>query len=65
MADWEVYPRVAAAVARAAHDEGLARAWPGDDAAVLAMARGRIAGSRSLLGALVASGSIPPWPDAG
>ena len=29
MADWEIYPRIAAATAEAAHHEGLAALWPG------------------------------------
>jgi len=61
MADWEVYPRVATATAKAAHEEGLARSWPGEEAE-LARATRIIAEARSSTLALMAAGCIPPFP---
>jgi malate dehydrogenase (oxaloacetate-decarboxylating) len=61
MADWEIYPRIAAAAAAAAHEEGVATVWPGH-AAVLAQARATIAGARAATETLMASGVIRTMP---
>jgi malate dehydrogenase (oxaloacetate-decarboxylating) len=61
MADWEVYPRVATATAKAAHEEGLAGCWPGE-AAVLAQATRTIADAREATLVLMSAGCIPPFP---
>jgi malate dehydrogenase (oxaloacetate-decarboxylating) len=64
MADWEVYPRVATATAKAAHDEGLAACWPGEEAE-LARATRIISEAREATRVLMATGCIPPFPADG
>jgi malate dehydrogenase (oxaloacetate-decarboxylating) len=61
MADWEIYPRIAAATAAAAHDEGLALLWPGR-AEVLAQATRTIQAAREATEVLMRCGLIAPLP---
>jgi malate dehydrogenase (oxaloacetate-decarboxylating) len=64
MEDWEVVPRVAAAVGLEAQAEGLARlSLSGEE--LLARARALIARSRELTRAMMEQGFIPPAPEAG
>jgi malate dehydrogenase (oxaloacetate-decarboxylating) len=63
MEDWEVVPRVAAAVGLEAQAEGLARlSLSGEE--LLARARTLIARSRELTRAMMEQGFIPPAPEA-
>ncbi len=63
MADWEVVPRVAAAVGLAAQAEGLARlSLSRED--LLARARALITRSRELTRDMMERGFIPPAPEA-
>ncbi|MCU0266081.1 MAG: malate dehydrogenase, partial [Actinomycetia bacterium] len=64
MTDWLVHPRVAAATAAAAHDEGVAATWPGRDA-VRDEAERTIAAARRSTQALLAAGCLSPQPPAG
>jgi malate dehydrogenase (oxaloacetate-decarboxylating) len=63
MADWEVYPKVAAVTAAAAHAEGLAEVWAGEDAEY-EHARSVIAEARAATHALMDAGCIRPFPAA-
>jgi malate dehydrogenase (oxaloacetate-decarboxylating) len=62
MADWEVYPKVAAVTAAAAHAEGVAEVWAGEDVAY-EHARSVIAEARDATHALMAAGCIRPFPE--
>ncbi len=59
MDDWALYPEVATAVGVAAHDEGLARMWPGEQA-LRQQATETISTARASTTALLDAGCISP-----